>query len=342
MTRFSRYVRRSLVSPPASDIDRYGDWLVAAAADVDLVLPMDDGSMAAAVARAPELGAKVLIPGVDAWRTAREKDLSIRAARLAGLPVPAGAPAPDLGAARAIAAEVGYPVIVHARRESGGRGLAFVPDEGALPEAYERISRRDPAPLVMQQVPHGTMWSACLLYDREHRLRASFVQKQVRSFPVRGGASVLQESAHRPDLVFMADRLLSRLGWVGIAEVEFLQEPNGGPSWFMEVNPRFWASVAAAIQAGVDFPVLMAALAQNDNFDPPTYAAGQRCRWLLPGDILHFLTNPDRARMEPSFWRPGARDDTWSRDDPGPVFGFIVAALRQSLSPAAWRMLFRW
>jgi hypothetical protein len=86
----------------------------------------------------------------------------------------------------------------------------------------------------------------------------------------------------------------------------------------------------------------MALLAEGRAVAAPEYPAGQRCRWLLPGDILHYLTNPDRARMEPSFWRPGARDDTWSRDDPGPVFGFIVAALRQSLSPAAWRMLFRW
>ena len=33
-----------------------------------------------------------------------------------------------------------------------------------------------------------------------------------------------------------------------------------------------------------------------------SYRLGHRCRWLLPGDILHFIHNPNPRRLEPSFF----------------------------------------
>ena len=32
------------------------------------------------------------------------------------------------------------------------------------------------------------------------------------------------------------------------------------------------------------------------------YPEGVRCRWFLPGDILHFIFNPKRFHLEPSFF----------------------------------------
>lgn len=368
MTRFSRYAGRWLVSPSARDPERYGRWLVAAAdrAGADLVLPMDDGSMAAAVACASALGDRVLVPGREQWEVARDKGRTQELARRTGVPAPAGGPAPELAAAAAIAGEVGYPVVIQARQESGGRGLAFVDSPADLPEAYRRVAAVDPAPLVKRRLVGGTFWDVCLIYDRAGAVRSAFVQRELRHFPLHGGTSTLQESVERPDLIELATRLLAPLGWTGVAEVEFLQTPDGRP-WLMEINPRFWASVGLAVDCGVNFPLLTAALAAGEGATAGAgtpgvtaeagaaglravpgqapYPVGRRCRWLLPGDILHYLANPERSRMEPSFWRTydyRTRDDICSRDDPGAAFGFAVAALRQSVSIEAWRMLMRW
>jgi predicted ATP-grasp superfamily ATP-dependent carboligase len=68
--------------------------------------------------------------------------------------------------------------------------------------------------------------------------------------------------------------------------VEFRVLPDGTPI-FMEVNGRFWASLALAIHAGMDFPALLARLAEDGNPNAPlTYRSGVRCRWLL-GDFRH-------------------------------------------------------
>jgi hypothetical protein len=64
-----------------------------------------------------------------------------------------------------------------------------------------------------------------------------------------------------------------------------------------------------------------------------------RCRFLVPGDVLHYLRNPDRARLDPPFWRfrdGGPWWDEWAADDPGPAFGRL-ASLWPLLTRPEWR-----
>src|SRR5207253_1451097 len=102
------------------------------------------------------------------------------------------------------------------------------------------------------------------------------------------------------DLVELAQQLLAPIGWRGPAEVEFLEDTRSGEVWLMEINARFWASLALALDCGVDFVQQLATLAGGGTFEPVhAYPVGQRCRWLLPGDILHYLANPRRGTMAP-------------------------------------------
>ena len=58
---------------------------------------------------------------------------------------------------------------------------------------------------------------------------------------------------------------------------------------FLEVNGRFWNSLALAIHAGVDFPGLVAELAQGKDVElKDRYRENVRCRWFL-GDFRHLL-----------------------------------------------------
>jgi hypothetical protein len=57
---------------------------------------------------------------------------------------------------------------------------------------------------------------------------------------------------------------------------------------------------------------------------------GHLCRWLLPGDILHFLQNPNRWRLKPSFFefrRANMSYDIIDMDDPLPILGSFLALL---------------
>jgi predicted ATP-grasp superfamily ATP-dependent carboligase len=99
----------------------------------------------------------------------------------------------------------------------------------------------------------------------------------------------------------------------------------------MEINPRFWGSLPLAIAAGVNFPYLLYRLSRGETFKPvERYRIGLRCRWLLPGDLLHFIYHPHRHRLLPgffNFWDQSTSYDILSRDDPLPVIGRILTPL---------------
>ena len=148
-------------------------------------------------------------------------------------------------------------------------------------------------------------------------------------------------SVERPDLVERSARLLSALGWVGFAMVEWKTDPRDGGARLLEVNPRFVGSLELAVRSGVDFPSLLYEVAvTGDCPEVRRYKVGQLCRWLFPGDLLHFLANPARFRLEPSFFRfrgPDLAYDDWARDDPLPSLAQVGVVALAALRPSMWR-----
>lgn len=112
-----------------------------------------------------------------------------------------------------------------------------------------------------------------------------FAHKRLREKPPQGGISVYCESQPvDPKLRDTAEKLLTAVGWHGVAMVEFRIDEQGN-AYLMEINTRFWGSLQLSVDSGIDFPWLL--VAQNLNLEhklPTEYKKGQRLRWLL-GDI---------------------------------------------------------
>ena len=184
-----------------------------------------------------------------------------------------------------------------------------------------------------------------MLYNRDGDLRCSFVQQELRHFPVDIGPSTVQESVWMPELVEQAKLLMQELPWQGVVEIEFMRDPRDGVPKLMEINPRWWNSLEMAIQAGVDFPYLLYQVAMTgDVNEVHQYEVGRQCRNLLPGDILHILSNSNRREMEPPFFSfrdPRLRDDILSKDDPMATLGFVAGVARLLLDFDVWKMMFK-
>lgn len=346
---FSRHCGRRLVSPsPGRRPEEYFIWLYDTLTryPCDALFPMDDGSMAVAVRYRDQLEkvCRVPVPDIGSYHIASDKARAVAAAREAGLDCPRTVVPQGPGDLGRAVEGLSFPLVIKARKSSGARGIAVARDGGELAERYLKVHRQYPFPLVQEYVNPGERLTVCLLFNRSSRVRAFFVYRYLRSFPVEMGPSVVQESAWRPDLVEMASRLLQKLNWYGVAEVEFMVDPADGRPKFMEINPRFWGSLQAAIQAGVDFPWLLYRLAVDGDVESAAgYKAGVRCRWLLPGDILHFLASRNRFSMDPPFFSTsmsGVHDDTLSLEDPLPALGFCLACLRYAVDPGMWKMMF--
>jgi len=236
--------------------------------------------------------------------------------------------------------------VVKPRRGWGSQGVTVVERPDQLASAYASVHAVFPDPLVQERIPaEGDAHGVSCLFNAAGRLRAVFVHRRLREYPLSGGPSTLRESVDRPDLVALSARLLESLGWTGFAMVEWKTDPRDGVARVLEVNPRFVGSLELAVQSGVDFPWLLHQVATTgDCPEVKSYTVGRLCRWLLPGDLLHFLANPARWRLEPSFFRfraPNLGYDDWARDDPVPSFAQIGVIGVQALRPSMWRYVRR-
>jgi hypothetical protein len=131
---------------------------------------------------------------------------------------------------------------------------------------------------------------------------------------------------------------LAPLGWRGPVEVEFLEDASGG-LWLAEINPRYWASLALAIEAGVDFPRLHVELAAGLRPRPSgSYRTDLECRWTVPADWLATLFGSPPATARGTV----VMTDILAPDDPGATLGLAMAALGHAWRPGFLRTLFRW
>lgn len=224
-----------------------------------------------------------------------------------------------------------YPVLLKPRKSSGSRGLVLCTSQNELIEKYKRIYAKYGAPLIQDYIPEGgDEIGVYTLFNFDSKPRAVVVQRRIRSYPISGGPSTLRETIKSPELVKIAFKLLKSMEWQGVAMVEFKVDPRDGVPKLMEVNPRFWGSLQLSILAGVDFPYLLYKLViEGDVNSSLEYKEGVKCRWVLPGDVLWFLSSPNKKKNLPEFLKfRNMNYDILSWDDPGPTFGFMLATAR--------------
>jgi predicted ATP-grasp superfamily ATP-dependent carboligase len=346
---FSRFCRQQMVYPsPQAQPDEFVETLLGYLGRHrhDVLLPTDDATLGLISRHRKDFERVTHVPIPEPHQLAfgLDKARAMLLAERLGIPHPRTAFVRDPKEAGTFAGGLGGPVVIKPRSSSGGRGMAYPAAPAAVGEAWSTVHATHPYPIVQERIPEGPRYDVCVVIDRRGEAVASFVQKELRHFPVRDGMSTLQESVWRPDLVERTLTLLRAIGWYGLAEVEYMEHPETGEALFLEINPRFWASVRLAVSCGVDFPFLLYQVARGRPVIPiHEYAVGQRCRWLLPGDVLHFLSNPDRLRLDPPFFALGEETvyDGFYGEDQGATLGVLLSCGYYLLDKDLWGLLLR-
>ena len=334
---FSRYCDRALRYPDYNtDPAGFLTWLedVGRRHGVDVLYPIEDRPLALCVTHAdrwtPHM--RALLPPPAALERAGDKWNTLQCAQSLGIPLPESYCPGSEEELHDLAATWDGPAVVKPRMSSGSRGLRFVEGRAQLLDAYREVAALYPRPVVQRRVPAaGQGLGVFALLDPAHGPLALFGHRRLREYPVTGGPSTLRESYRDEALIEQSLRLLRAMEMVGVAMVEFKVDPTSNQPLLMEVNPRFWGSLQLAVLAGVDFPVLYHMASLGMDVEPVLdYRVGVLCRWLWPGDLLHFLHNPRRFQLEPSFFQfRGMGYDILSVRDPLPAIGMLLESLRK-------------
>lgn len=341
---YSRHCRGRFVYPePGSDafVEALARWL--RRHPCDAVFPLDDDvllALSAARELLPSPGV-LLLPHHETVSRASDKSWLVPHAARLGLPVPwtRVVRGPD---DLADLDEWPLPAVVKPCRASGSRGVTYFESRKRLRDVCRAFLRERAPFLVQERIPAaGEGLGYFALYDRRRRLVAQFMHRRLREYPLSGGPSTLREGIWDEAVARQGRRLLESLGWVGLAMVEFKRDPRDGRAKLMEMNPRFWGSVALPIFSGVDFPVLAADVTAGRDVEPATtYALGWRARWLWPGDLLHLVSCLRRGRWPHGFLRSSDVPtclDLVSLRDPAPAVALALTELVRRMVPRRFR-----
>ncbi|MET3897749.1 D-aspartate ligase [Devosia sp. UYZn731] len=85
--------------------------------------------------------------------------------------------------------------------------------------------------------------------------------RRARQFPAEFGTSPFVETTAQPRVLAEAQALLKAVDYHGLVEVEFKLDARDDRLKLLDVNTRIWAWIGLGAAAGLDFPVLAAAMA---------------------------------------------------------------------------------
>lgn len=185
----------------------------------------------------------------------------------------------------------------------------------------------------VQEYVHGRLVAYTAVTSADGgRVVGDSMQEASRLWPAGAGASCRARTvAVDDDWAGRCAALLRRLRWFGLAELQFLVPADGRPR-LIDLNGRFYGSMALAVAAGANLPHAWAALAAGREVAPVRARPGVRYQW-LHGDVRRAVAEPwpqrGRELLTALAGAAGAVHSVGSTRDPRPGLALLGGALRR-------------
>lgn len=162
-----------------------------------------------------------------------------------------------------------FPVLVKSRRGGGGDGIDKCTDRDDL------LARVNGNPIffdefIIQEYVEGDDID-CSTFCRDGKILAYTTQKGLYVDPESYLPMEAVEFIHHPEVLGVAEKLVSTLGWNGIAHVDTRVRKSDGSIDIIEINTRFWGSLEGSLYAGVNFPYIACLASLGRTFPMPAY-----------------------------------------------------------------------
>jgi predicted ATP-grasp superfamily ATP-dependent carboligase len=186
-----------------------------------------------------------------------------------GLPVPRTLAPASLAEAEAAAPTLTYPVIVKPSHPTAWRHPEIplsiarskaiqLDDAAALVTLLRTVMPHSTALLIQEYVPgdDDAHFDVHAYIDRQGQALATFSGRKWRIYPPHAGSGCFVESLHEPALEALALDILRRVGYRGIANINFKRHARTGEYKLLEINARVSQWNILTARAGVNLPLI--------------------------------------------------------------------------------------
>lgn len=207
----------------------------------------------------------LLLPQSSALQGCLNKWETYEWAQAAGIPAPRSWNVGNEEDVRRIASEVSFPCVLkpisaHLWRRAGnwekvGRRKAIaISCRDELFSVYNDVARSESRLLLQELVSGGDdcLYVAACYLDRQSNFIGGFTAHKLLQVPKELGTGCIVQAIDRPNLLVMARKLLQKMRFTGIAEVEFKWDHSCREYKLIEINPRPWDQHRLGKACGVD------------------------------------------------------------------------------------------
>jgi predicted ATP-grasp superfamily ATP-dependent carboligase len=261
-----------------------------------------------------------------------------------GVPCPQTVMPGSLPAARAFAAEAGYPLIaklttpwVQGREKL--RSTSVVADREELDRIYQTCARSGTGLMLQEFIPGGSGhdWFFHGYCDARSACRPAFTGIKERSYPAHAGLTSLGHSEPNQPLREQITGLLARVGYQGLLDLDIRLDARDGQYKLLDFNPRLGAQfMVFRDTAGIDL-ALAAYLDLTGQRMPASEQVNGRTFLVENYDPLGAFGYWRRGELRLRPWLASLRavdEAAWFATDDLRPFGFMCLQM-------GWRMVGR-
>jgi D-aspartate ligase len=256
---------------------------------IDVIIPMNDEVSPFVSEFKEEINqlSNVLIPHLDVFMKAYDKNELMKICKEIGVEHPASADLDKLTLQEA-AALVAFPSIIKPNYTSGGRGMRVVQNFEELQNFAHSIVQEFGSSHLQSFVPAGGRQFKVQIFTDNRDIHISTVMEKTRFYPASGGSSCCNVTIEDKSLVDPCSKILKRIGWIGFADFDLIEDPRDGLVKIMEINPRIPACIRTSFVSGVDFAEIICDYTLTGTVKEYTYVPGKTLRY-FGMDILWLL-----------------------------------------------------
>lgn len=268
----SRYATKVICPNPEESESKFISFLVTLGGKLwqkGVLYPTNDTWLIAVSKNRERLEPFYTLPfsGWDVIKRCTAKAEMYALAEEAGVPIPRTLVLRDLQQAEASRSDIPFPCIVKPSspwsfpKELGSRVMSFStwPElQSWLAANNDRIVREGIRVVVQEKIPGDAreLYTFASYSDPFGTVVAHAVIRKIRQHPAEAGTIRIGEIVREERVVELGRRLVERIGYYGLANVEFKKDPRDSVFRLMEINPRSGMSNYLVTKAGANLAYL--------------------------------------------------------------------------------------